>query len=151
MDEVSKPQGLKPEEHSMKPKKNSMSKKKIADDDIEKVKEREKGEKRAKRRKASDSTKKLKKEDLVEGKSTSRHSSATPDSEPRLDQSDSPIADDVFEGSNSSLESSEVLSMGSLLKSVLDHKKKLLLESDEIQQFFKEHMVKQEQWNGLSE
>ncbi|XP_034254299.1 uncharacterized protein LOC117653053 isoform X2 [Thrips palmi] len=150
MNDVSKSQALESDNYQTKSKKNSVSnsKKRLEDDDLEKVKD--KGEKRTKRRKASDSTKKLKKEDLVEGKSASRNSSATPDSEPRQDQSDSPITDDVFEGSNSSLESNEVLSMGSLLKSVLDRKKKLLLESDEIQQFFKEHMVKQERWDGPS-
>lgn len=127
MEDVSKLQTFDSDEHPSKSKKKdlSASKKKSTDNNLEKVKEREKGEKRTKRRKASDSSKKLKKEDLLEGKSTSRNSSATPDSEPRQDQSDSPITDDVFEGSNSSFESNEILSMSSLLKSVLDRKKKV--------------------------
>lgn len=87
----------------------------------------DRGAKRPKRRKTSDSFKKLRKEDLSDAKSnnTRRHSSATPDSEPRQEQSESPITDDVFEGSNSSQESIEMLSMSSLLKSVLDRKKKV--------------------------
>lgn len=124
----------------------SNSRKKSIDEESTSMKEKGKGEKRAKKRKTSDSSKKIKKEECVETKSalSGRHSSTTPDSELRQDQSDSPMTDDVFEGSNSSQESNEMLSMSFLLKSVLDTKKKLLLESDEIRQFFLEHMIKKE-------
>lgn len=136
------------DELSSKPKRmpSSGSRKKSVDEDSNKMKEKENGEKRSKRRKGSDAAKKLKKDDFGDAKSAnpSRHSSPTPESEPRQDQSDSPITDDVFEGSNSSQESSEMLSMSSLLKSVLDRKKLLLLESDEVQQFLLDHMVKKE-------
>ncbi|XP_026281023.1 uncharacterized protein LOC113208294 [Frankliniella occidentalis] len=136
--------GVHDESTSKSRKSVTNSRKKSLTDDGTRTKD--KGEKRTKKRKGSDSNKKPKKEDGGDAKVTNlnRLSSDTPDSELRLDQSDSPITDDVFEGSNSSQESNELLSMSSLLKSVLDRKKKLLLESDEIQQFFTTHMIKKE-------
>lgn len=104
--------------------------KRSMDEEPGRSKDKTKGaEKRTnKKRRASDTSKKTKKEDSGDGRNfaLTRHSSGTPESEPRLDHSDSPITDDVFEGSNSSQESTETLSMSSLLKSVLDHKKKVI-------------------------
>lgn len=115
----------------MRAKKTSVSnlRKRSTDEEPARSKDKAKGaEKRTKKRRASDTSKKTKKEDSGDARNFAvvRHSSGTPESEPRLDHSDSPITDDVFEGSNSSQESTETLSMSSLLKSVLDQKKKVI-------------------------
>ncbi|KAK3912782.1 ATP-dependent RNA helicase DBP7 [Frankliniella fusca] len=132
------------DELTHKSRKISSSRKKSLVDETSSLKE--KGEKRTKKRKGSDSLKKHKKDENLDAKiNLSRFSSDTPDSELRLDQSDSPVTDDVFEGSNSSQESNELLTMSALLKSVLDQKKRLLFETDEVQQFFIKQIIKKEQ------